>query len=81
MALTLLGLVRRMFSWRLPPHALSDDAFRSDILVEIRAYFELNTDTVESPGVLCEAFKAYIRGVLIGKQDCQAFAPRAALAH
>lgn len=58
----------RAFSWRLPPHALLESAFKEEIRTEITQFFSTNEGSVDSPSTLWETFKAVIRGACISKQ-------------
>ena len=66
--LLLLHTAQSAFTWHLPPRALHDPLLKADIQNEILNFFAINERSVGSPGVLWEAFKAYIRGICVAKQ-------------
>lgn len=50
--------------WQLDNFILWEKAFRTQIESEVKTFFEANTDTADDT-IVREAFKAYMRGILI----------------
>ncbi|KAJ1176971.1 hypothetical protein NDU88_002238 [Pleurodeles waltl] len=63
------GQVQWAFTWRLPRGAVREPVFRDEVREAIIDYFDCNKGSVQSPTVLCKAFKEVIRGVCIAKQN------------
>lgn len=49
----------------MDPNLLQDQAFITYLSTELKAFLSINTPSVNSPSLLWETAKAYIRGLII----------------
>lgn len=58
-------------SWRLNPQLLTEKEFCDYLKSQIKLYFDINDTSDTTPGILWEAFKAYLRGCIISFESAR----------
>lgn len=65
--------------WRFNPLLLGEKDFQEYLKTQISLYFDVNDNSDTTPGTLWEAFKAYLRGVVISFESAKRKRNRAKL--